>query len=69
MVIMLFRVGGVLVLSGRRYRLKLTAVQAAMCGEFGNMCRVVWNTGLEQRRQYRRRGVWMYYVSPGCRVG
>ncbi|MEV7003199.1 transposase [Streptomyces sp. NPDC093982] len=59
---MLFRVGGVLVLSGRRYRLRLTAVQAAMCEEFGNMCRVVWNTGLEQRRQYRQRGVWMNYV-------
>ncbi|MEV7003534.1 helix-turn-helix domain-containing protein [Streptomyces sp. NPDC093982] len=51
MVIMLFRVGGVLVLSGCRYRLKLTAVQVALCGEFGNICRVVWNTGLDQRRQ------------------
>ncbi|WUN92934.1 helix-turn-helix domain-containing protein [Streptomyces sp. NBC_00299] len=54
--------GGVLVLSGRRYRLKLTAGQAAMCEEFGNICRAVWNTGLDQRRQYRRRGVWMNYV-------
>jgi putative transposase len=25
------------------------------------MCRVVWNTGLEQRRDYRRRGAWMSY--------
>lgn len=26
------------------------------------MCRVVWNTGLDQRREYRRRGSWMNYV-------
>lgn len=25
------------------------------------MCRSVWNTGLEQRREYRRRGAWMNY--------
>ncbi|MFD0005028.1 RNA-guided endonuclease InsQ/TnpB family protein [Streptomyces sp. NPDC127178] len=49
-------------LSGRRYRLRLTAGQAAMCEEFGNICRAVWNTGLDQRRQYRRRGAWMNYV-------
>jgi len=24
-------------------------------------CRAVWNTGLEQRREYRRRGAWMNY--------
>jgi hypothetical protein len=30
-----------------------------MCEEFGNICRAVWNTVLEQRRQYRRRGAWM----------
>ncbi|MEV7003701.1 helix-turn-helix domain-containing protein [Streptomyces sp. NPDC093982] len=53
---MLFQGGGVLVLSGCRYRLRLTAVQAALCGEFGNMCRVVWDTGLDQRRQYWRCG-------------
>lgn len=27
------------------------------------MCRAVWNTGLEQRREYRRRGAWMNYVA------
>ncbi|MDW6058135.1 transposase [Streptomyces sp. FXJ1.4098] len=27
-----------------------------------NICRVVWNTGLHQRRVYRQRGVWMNYV-------
>ncbi|MDX3027517.1 RNA-guided endonuclease InsQ/TnpB family protein [Streptomyces scabiei] len=52
-------------LTGRKYRLKLTAEQEAMCEEFGNACRAVWNTGLEQRREYRRRGAWMNYV-PQC---
>lgn len=49
-------------LTGRKYRLKLTPEQEAMCEEFGNICRAVWNTGLEQRREYRRRGAWMNYV-------
>lgn len=48
-------------LAGRKYRLKLTAEQAQMCEEFGNICRAVWNTGLEQRREYRHRGGWMNY--------
>ncbi|CUM41323.1 hypothetical protein BN2537_11611 [Streptomyces venezuelae] len=26
----------------------------------------MWNTGLEQRREYRRRGVWMNYA-PQCK--
>ncbi|MEV7003891.1 hypothetical protein AB0N62_40470 [Streptomyces sp. NPDC093982] len=37
-------------------------MQAALCEEFGNICHVVWNTGLDQRRQYRQREVWMNYV-------
>ncbi|MEU9436569.1 transposase [Streptomyces sp. NPDC048252] len=49
-------------LTGRKYRLKLTPDQEAMCEEFGNICRSVWNTGLEQRREYRRRGAWMNYI-------
>lgn len=49
-------------LTGRRYRLCLTAEQAEMAEEFGNICRSVWNTALEQRREYRRRGAWMNYV-------
>jgi putative transposase len=52
-------------LSGRRYRLELTAEQAGQCREFADICRSVWNTGLDQRRQYRRRGAWMNYV-PQC---
>ena len=49
-------------LTGRKYRLALTPEQADMCEEFGNICRAVWNTALEQRREYRRRGAWMNYV-------
>ncbi|HEU5023569.1 MAG TPA: transposase [Spirillospora sp.] len=49
-------------LVGRKYRLRLTPEQVEMCEEFGNICRAVWNTALEQRREYRRRGTWMNYV-------
>ena len=49
-------------LAGRKYRLKLNPEQAAACEEFGSVCRVVWNIGLEQCREYRRRGAWMNYV-------
>ncbi len=49
-------------LAGRKYRLSLTAKQAEMAEEFGNICRSVWNIALEQRREYRRRGAWMNYV-------
>ncbi|WP_196479080.1 helix-turn-helix domain-containing protein [Streptomyces gardneri] len=52
--------------AGRRCRLELTAEQTARCEEFANVCRAVWNTGLEQRREYRRRGVWMNYA-PQCK--
>ena len=53
---------GVVTLSGRRYLLDLSPEQAQMCERFGNICRAVWNTALEQRREYRRRGAWMNYV-------
>ncbi|GAA3132162.1 hypothetical protein GCM10017687_54930 [Streptomyces echinatus] len=53
-------------LSGRRYRLELTAEQAEQCEKFADVCRSVWNTGLEQRREYRRRGAWMNYA-PQCK--
>lgn len=52
-------------LSGRRYLLDLLPEQEEMCKEFGDICRSVWNTALEQRREYRRRGAWMNYV-PQC---
>ncbi|QIZ01129.2 helix-turn-helix domain-containing protein [Streptomyces sp. S1D4-11] len=49
-------------LTGRRFRLALTEGQASLRVEFGNICRAVWNTGLDQRCQYRRRGGWMRAV-------
>lgn len=48
-------------LTGRKYKLKLTTDQHAQCVVFGDICRAVWNTALAQRREYRRRGVWMNY--------
>jgi putative transposase len=52
-------------LTGRRYRLELTEPQTEYAEQIGAVCRVVWNTGLHQRREYRRRGGWMNYT-PQC---
>lgn len=49
-------------LTGRRYLLALTAAHIDQAEQFGAICRAVWNTGLEQRRAYRRRGGWINYV-------
>lgn len=49
-------------LTGRRYRLAFTEEQAAYAERIGGACRAVWNTALEQRREYRRRGGWINYV-------
>jgi putative transposase len=49
-------------LTGRRYLLALTGEQAAYAEAVGSICRAVWNTGLEQRRVYRRRGAFISYV-------
>jgi putative transposase len=49
------------VLAGRRYRVEFTDEQAVFADRIGAVCRAVWNTGLEQRREYRRRGAWMNY--------
>ncbi|WP_063721550.1 RNA-guided endonuclease InsQ/TnpB family protein [Nocardia vinacea] len=48
-------------LTGRRYRLQLTPEQAEFAERIGGICRAVWNTGLEQRREYRRRDAWIGY--------
>lgn len=48
-------------LTGRRFRVEFTTEQALFAEQIGAACRAVWNTGLEQRREYRRRGVWMNY--------
>ncbi|MEV6523028.1 transposase [Longispora sp. NPDC051575] len=49
-------------LIGRRYRLAPTPAQAESLERWAGTCRSVWNTGLHQRREYRRRGGWMNYV-------
>lgn len=48
-------------LTGRRFRIEFTDEQAQFAEQIGSVCRAVWNTGLEQRREYRRRGAWMNY--------
>src|SRR5467141_3717025 len=48
-------------LAGRRFRVEFTDEQATFAEQIGAVCRAVWNTGLEQRREYRRRGAWMNY--------
>jgi putative transposase len=47
--------------AGRRFRVELTEGQARLAQQTADACRAVWNTGLEQRREYRRRGAWMNY--------
>ena len=47
--------------SGRRFRVELTEVQARFAQQTADVCRAVWNTGLEQRREYGRRGAWINY--------
>ncbi|MFF4570319.1 RNA-guided endonuclease InsQ/TnpB family protein [Streptomyces sp. NPDC001410] len=49
-------------LVGRKYRLTFTPEQAAAAEEYASVCRAVWNVGLEQRREYRRRGAWIGYA-------
>ncbi|MFA5708651.1 RNA-guided endonuclease InsQ/TnpB family protein [Mycolicibacterium sp.] len=48
-------------LTGRRFRVEFSGEQAEFAERIGAVCRAVFNTGLEQRREYRRRGAWMNY--------
>jgi hypothetical protein len=48
-------------LAGRRFQVELTDVQERLAQQTADVCRAVWNIGLEQRREYRRRGAWMNY--------
>src|SRR4051794_34039524 len=48
-------------LAGRRFRVELTESQEQLAQQTADACRAVWNTGLEQRREYRRRGAWINY--------
>ncbi|OQZ92964.1 transposase [Mycobacterium alsense] len=49
-------------LTGRRFRVEFSDEQAEFAQRIGGACRALWNTGLEQRREYRRRGAWMNYA-------
>ncbi|MFI6266894.1 helix-turn-helix domain-containing protein [Micromonospora sp. NPDC051006] len=46
-------------LTGRRYLIAFTDEQAVYAEKVGAVCRAVWNTALEQRREYRRRGAFI----------
>ena len=48
-------------LTGRRFRVEFTSEQEQFAENLARACRAVWNTGLEQRREYRRRDAWMNY--------
>ncbi len=48
-------------MAGRRFRAELTEAQARLAQQTADACRAVWNTGLEQRREYRRRGAWINF--------
>jgi putative transposase len=48
-------------LTARRFRVEFTEQQTEFAERIAGACRAVWNTGLEQRREYRRRGAWMNY--------
>lgn len=50
-------------ITGRRFRAELTEDQVAFAERTGAVCRAVWNTGLAQRREYRRRSAWISYQS------
>jgi len=49
-------------LIGRRFRVRFTPEQSAYSDEVAGICRAVWNTGLDQRRQYRQRRSWITYT-------
>jgi len=48
-------------LSGRRFLVRFTADQQVYAEQVSGICRAVWNTGLDQRRQYRQRRAWINY--------
>ncbi|MFC3982648.1 RNA-guided endonuclease InsQ/TnpB family protein [Streptosporangium jomthongense] len=62
----MFRGERCFMLSGRRYRIEFTPAQTAFAEQIGGICRSVWNTGLQQRREYRRRGAFIGYAEQ-CR--
>ena len=55
-------------LTGRRYLLAFTDDQAVYATQVGAACRAVWNTALEQRREYRRRGAFIGFAEQSRQV-
>lgn len=55
-------------LTGRKYRLALSVEQIGYAERVGGISRAVWNTGLEQRREYRRRGRWIDYTEQAAQL-
>lgn len=53
-------------LIGRRYLIAFAPEQEEYAERVAGICRAVWNTGLEQRREYRRRGAFIGYAEQ-CR--
>ena len=53
-------------LSGRRFPVNLTSDQTLYAEQVAGVCRAVWNTGLDQRRQYRQGRAWINYYDQ-CR--
>jgi len=53
-------------LVGRVFRLRVDPAQDAALRRWAGICRSVWNTGLEQRCEYRRRGAFTSYAAQ-CR--
>lgn len=52
--------------AGRRYLLGFKPEQETFAETIADICRAVWNTALEQRREFRRRGAWINYAEQ-CR--
>jgi putative transposase len=50
-------------LAGRRFEIEFSGEQQEFAEQIAAACRAVWNTGLDQRREYRRHGAWMNYRS------
>ncbi|WP_307808152.1 RNA-guided endonuclease InsQ/TnpB family protein [Streptomyces oryzae] len=50
-------------LEGRSYQAELTPSQSLLTDEWAGVCRIVWNTALEQRRCYRQRGSFIGFAA------
>lgn len=49
-------------LTGRRFKVKFAPDQEVYADQVAGVCRAVWNTGLAQRRMYRRDRRWINYA-------